>query len=472
MMRDRRLKWVIAGVGGLAVVALLAKHFLPSLPPYLANLRLRASEGTLAEADLGKRLLVVAPHPDDETLGPGGLIQRAVRHGTEVFVALMTNGDGWQADRAEAFAGDVVYGAAKEHLRLGRERQAESLRVLAAQGVPRDHVIFLGYPDGGVHFMWQPPHWSFAQPLRAPHTATTRNPYANSLTPNGVYCGAQVLADMMAVLARAQPTAVLTTPPFDVQREHWATYDFVRLAVSEYERMTAREVPIYCFLIHRNDWPAPPGRHLDLPFKPPAAWVKMPGVEWLAFPLSPAEEGLKERYLGYYRTQNAERSAELQSFVRTNELFARCWEGLTEDEDAVIEDPVGDLPPDRLRPSEDIARVALAADADGVTVSLELAGRPDPALRYAVIWHELEDTAHHCGALVWHKGRAVILLSSANGTMHEVPVTGSSSGKALEGLVDRRLFHAPTALFEGFSQGNKARYLNHSAVEWYRVEAF
>src|SRR6266566_5536117 len=43
----------------------------------------------------GERLLVIAPHPDDETLGAGGLIQRVLSaHGT-VGVVLVTAGDGY-----------------------------------------------------------------------------------------------------------------------------------------------------------------------------------------------------------------------------------------------------------------------------------------------------------------------------------------------------------------------------------------
>jgi hypothetical protein len=41
------------------------------------------------------RLLVVAPHPDDETLGAGGLIQRVRHAGGAVKVVFMTNGDGY-----------------------------------------------------------------------------------------------------------------------------------------------------------------------------------------------------------------------------------------------------------------------------------------------------------------------------------------------------------------------------------------
>src|SRR6476620_10155579 len=43
----------------------------------------------------GTRLLVVAPHPDDEVLGAGGLMQRVHETGGTVRVGYLTNGEGY-----------------------------------------------------------------------------------------------------------------------------------------------------------------------------------------------------------------------------------------------------------------------------------------------------------------------------------------------------------------------------------------
>ena len=40
-----------------------------------------------------KRVLIVAPHPDDETLGAGGILLRKKAEGNEVFVLNMTHMD-------------------------------------------------------------------------------------------------------------------------------------------------------------------------------------------------------------------------------------------------------------------------------------------------------------------------------------------------------------------------------------------
>jgi LmbE family N-acetylglucosaminyl deacetylase len=92
--------------------------------------------------------MVFAPHPDDETLAAGGLLQRVIATGGAVRVIFATDGDNnpwpqrviecrWQiktADRA----------------RWGARRRAEALAALECLSVPVSNVRFLGYPDQGL----------------------------------------------------------------------------------------------------------------------------------------------------------------------------------------------------------------------------------------------------------------------------------------------------------------------------------
>lgn len=66
------------------------------------------------------RILVLAPHPDDEVLGAGGFIARAARAGCEVSVAVVTSGRPPRYDaahvarvRAEAERAHAVLGVAR-----------------------------------------------------------------------------------------------------------------------------------------------------------------------------------------------------------------------------------------------------------------------------------------------------------------------------------------------------------------------
>jgi len=54
---------------------------------------IRAVAPVLAERPPGKRITVVAPHPDDELMGPGGTLLRALSQGVSVCVIYLTDGE-------------------------------------------------------------------------------------------------------------------------------------------------------------------------------------------------------------------------------------------------------------------------------------------------------------------------------------------------------------------------------------------
>lgn len=60
----------------------------------------------------GRRWLVLAPHPDDETVGPGATLAAARERGVEVAVAIATDG----AAQGESVAREAEARAAAEHL--------------------------------------------------------------------------------------------------------------------------------------------------------------------------------------------------------------------------------------------------------------------------------------------------------------------------------------------------------------------
>lgn len=94
------------------------------------------------------RLLVVAPHPDDETLATGVLIQQVMAAGGHVRVLLLTDGDAnpwpqrWLERRWRIDAGD--------RQRWGRRRRVEVHRALDRLGVPSTGLLPLGWPDLGL----------------------------------------------------------------------------------------------------------------------------------------------------------------------------------------------------------------------------------------------------------------------------------------------------------------------------------
>lgn len=100
-----------------------------------------ASSGTVrAVASVtAQRILVVAPHPDDEALGCGGLIRRLSGLGRRFHVAFVTDGGASHRNSARW---------PREKLSAAREDEAaEALRRLGIGDAPR---TFMRIPDAGM----------------------------------------------------------------------------------------------------------------------------------------------------------------------------------------------------------------------------------------------------------------------------------------------------------------------------------
>ena len=83
--------------------------------------------------------LILAPHPDDESLGCGGLIARCVAAGRPPLVVVLTDGAG-SHPHSRAFPPD----------RLRAVRSCEVRTAVSHLGLPPDRVVFLGEPDTGA----------------------------------------------------------------------------------------------------------------------------------------------------------------------------------------------------------------------------------------------------------------------------------------------------------------------------------
>lgn len=107
--------------------------------PFLAGLDLPA----LPLAPPPAHVVAVAPHPDDEVLGVGGLLALLAAGGSRTTVVAVTDGEA-------SHPGGSVPAAA-----LAVRRVAETRAALAALGVPAD-VVRLGLPDGGAGDLEEP----------------------------------------------------------------------------------------------------------------------------------------------------------------------------------------------------------------------------------------------------------------------------------------------------------------------------
>jgi LmbE family N-acetylglucosaminyl deacetylase len=145
-----------------------------------------------------QRVLIIAPHPDDESLATGGLIQRAIKEGAEVHVVLISNGDNnpWP----QRFLERRWRIGQQERKRWGARRWQEALSALRILGVPKSHTSFLGIPDQGT-------------------------------TPALMHAQAGPLADLVKLLKTWRPTLVVSPSPHDVHPDHSAFAVLMNLAL-------------------------------------------------------------------------------------------------------------------------------------------------------------------------------------------------------------------------------------------------
>jgi len=290
---------------GLILISLMACACLATTN------QLSAKPITLHPSD---RVLVLAPHPDDEVLGCGGIIQRCMALNIPVQVVYFTYGDNneWSflIYRKHAV---LAPGAVKI---MGQIRHDEAVASAAAMGLGTNQLTFLGYPDFGTLHIWIN-HWGDAPPAVGMMTHATSVPYANALRPGAPYRGQEIVRDLTTVFRSFKPTKIFVSHPADFNVDHRALYCFTQLTLWNLENEMRPEVIPY--LVHFPHWPEPRGEQSGLPLKPPDFFQN--DIAWREFELSHDLIAGKEKALRAHQSQFEYASRYLESFMRTNELF-------------------------------------------------------------------------------------------------------------------------------------------------------
>ncbi len=264
------------------------------------------------------RLVVFSPHPDDESLGAGGLIQRVLEEGGKVRVVFVTCGDGFPEGVERE--NHISHPKAKDYRRYGEERREEALKATATLGIKAHDVIFLSYPDGGLSYL----RFKFrAHPFayRSPFTRVNHPPISECIIPHCDYTGHDLSREIERVIARFRPNLVATTPADDWHPDHNATYFFVKEALRHLNGKHPKIKPhVLTFLIHFEQWPVDQGSGAGAHLNPPDGF-SLEGREWISFPLKPEEVDIKRKAIMEYHTQMLVMGRFLVSFARSNELY-------------------------------------------------------------------------------------------------------------------------------------------------------
>lgn len=262
----------------------------------------------------GDRILILAPHPDDETLATAGIIQKAEEMGLPVRVVYLTNGDANQWSFLLYRKRPEVGTRAIES--MGEVRRSEAISATQVLGLQADQLAFLGYPDFGNLQIWDR-HWGDSQPYQGLLTGATAVPYPDAFRPGAAYRGQEVLGDIESLIGDFKPTKIFVSHPSDQNPDHVALYLFTRVAL--WDLASELRPELYPYLVHYSRWPEPRGDHPNLPLAPPADLAAE--TSWLGEPLTKAELEGKREALQQHKTQYGPNRRYLDSFLRSNELF-------------------------------------------------------------------------------------------------------------------------------------------------------
>jgi LmbE family N-acetylglucosaminyl deacetylase len=269
------------------------------------------ADAGLPHIDAATSLLVVSPHPDDETLCCAGVIQRVVRAGGQASVVWLTSGDAARADLI--LMGRSLFPRAAVARELGAQRMREARLASARLGVRPAGQLFLGFPDGGLLELLNGHRTS---PYTSRTTGAAAVPYGDALHPGHPYTGESLEQDFLAVLERVQPTLILAPTPLDAHPDHRAA----GLVAQKLATHFAGAPALRYWIVHGGEgWPSPRQLMPGVPLTPaPLASSLAP----TAFVLTPAEEDTKLVALRAYESQLRVMAPFLVSFVRSSELYS------------------------------------------------------------------------------------------------------------------------------------------------------
>jgi len=309
---------------------LLARHTISLLiatlaawaMPLFGDVRARAPRQVLSHAriavDAATRLLVVAPHPDDETLGAGGLIQQVREAGGTVQLVYLTDGDGYP--EGVRFEDRVESPRPADYRGYGRRRKAEARAALRVLGFGREAATFLSFPDGGLSQLMRQ-YWSERRrAFRSPYTRLDRPPKSDVLIRNTEYRGEDLTQELAQTIGGYRPTMVLVPRKEDQHADHCASWFFLMDALTDVERVHTDYAPeVVNYIVHWYSWPfEDEGRALT-----PPPGLRGGSSGWILEPLTRDEQRTKRAALKMYQTQMHVMRWFLDGFARSNEVFSR-----------------------------------------------------------------------------------------------------------------------------------------------------
>lgn len=263
------------------------------------------------------RVLVLAPHPDDEGIGTGGIIQQALKAGAQVKVVLLTNGENNELSFIVYKKRPVLRPV--ELLAMGEMRFGESLNADELLGLNAGDITALGYPDFGTMEVFMEYWGPVKKPFRSMLSRQRYVPFESARSFGAPYVGESILGEIEDVIREFKPTRVFVSHPADTNRDHRALYLFTKVALWDLEGQIITPA-LYPYIVHVVGWPKPRGYHPELILDVPRELVRS-DIEWVTAPLLPEEVQRKHAAIMKYVSQVKCAPQYLVTFDRSNELF-------------------------------------------------------------------------------------------------------------------------------------------------------
>jgi len=265
-----KIKMLVKNARLIAVVGVLLILALISVAVYLKKTEVlpQASVHFLNDISMpkaGDRVMIVSPHPDDETIAAGGFIAMAVKNNTDVKVVLVTDGN-------------------KRGLK--ETRYKEFKKSTGVLGVDEKNLVFLNFADGSLK-------------------KTDQNLLYNKIAEQ---------------INSFDPDFIVFPNPKDDHPDHATTGKTVEKILSDRNDKNVHSLE---YLVHHRHFPQPKKLKIDGFLLPPISLVRF-DEEWQKLMLSPDIEAQKEKAMLSYKSQLRVpllRSLML-SFIRKNELFS------------------------------------------------------------------------------------------------------------------------------------------------------
>jgi LmbE family N-acetylglucosaminyl deacetylase len=304
-----------------AVLCLAAPIITATAPQKKKIVHKRPAPSTpMLTIEQGTRLLVIAPHPDDEVLGAGGLMRRVYDSNGAIRIVYLTDGDGYP-EGVEA-EDHVESPTPSDYRGYGRQRRREARAALSTLGLGASAYTytFLNFPDGGLCQLTRT-YWSEKKrAYRSPYTRLDRPPVSEMLRPQTEYRGEDLTQELAQIIGEFQPTLIVVPRKEDQHPDHCAAWFFLADALTDVRRVHPEfSADVINYIVHFYGWPF----EEDGPRLTPPPGLRGGASGWMRFPLTSAEARAKRLALRRFSSQMRVMDWFLDGFARSNEVFSR-----------------------------------------------------------------------------------------------------------------------------------------------------